>query len=66
MLDLPPRLRKKEGGLFLYGAATPVFQEGKFAGRHIFLGITRIGSSAGGLSPLRALERYRGWCCVIA
>ena len=31
----------KEGGLFLDGAPTPPVQEGKFAGRHIFLGITR-------------------------
>ena len=32
-----PVCASKEGGLFLYGAATPPVQEGKFAGRHIFL-----------------------------
>ena len=33
-----PVCASKEGGLFLYGAATPPVQEGKFAGRQIFLG----------------------------
>jgi hypothetical protein len=36
-----PVCASKEGGLFLYGAATPPVQEGKFAGRHIFRGIAR-------------------------
>jgi len=39
-----PVCASKEGGLFLYGAATPPVQEGKFAGRHIFLTITRTNS----------------------
>ena len=56
MLDLPPRLRQQEGGLFLYGAAQPplLVQEGKFAGRHIFLGIARTGFEAGGWQAFAA------------
>jgi hypothetical protein len=41
-----PDCASKEGCLFLCGAATPPVQEGKFAGRHIFLGITRTGRYA--------------------
>ena len=56
-----PVCASKEGGLFLYGAATPPVQEGKFAGRHIFLGITRTGSKAGGwqtFAATRLKNRY--------
>src|SRR6185295_8559883 len=35
-----PGCASKEGGLFLYGAATPPVQEGKFADQHIFLRIS--------------------------
>ena len=48
-----PVCASKEGGLFLYGAATPPVQEGKFAGRHIFLRITRTPLSPGSSSPHR-------------
>jgi hypothetical protein len=49
-----PVCASKEGGLFLYGAATPPVQEGKFAGRHIFLRITRTGAKAGGWQTFAA------------
>jgi hypothetical protein len=49
-----PVCASKEGGLFLYGAATPPVQEGKFAGRHIFLRLTRTGSKAGGWQTVAA------------
>src|SRR5262245_55838860 len=41
-----PVCANKEGGRFLYGAATPPVQEGKCAGRHILPGITRTGALA--------------------
>jgi len=49
-----PVCASKEGGLFLYGAATPV-QEGKFAGRHIFLRIYHFLYGAANMRSLRLL-----------
>ena len=47
----------KERGLFLYGAATPPVQEGKFAGQHIFVSITRQKKSPS--RSCRRPARYR-------
>ena len=41
-----PVCASKEGGLSLYGAATPPVQEGKFAGRYIFLRMTTVYTSS--------------------
>jgi len=55
VIDLTtPSAPARKAAFFLYGAATPPVQEGKFAGRHIFLGITRTGSKAGGWQTVAA------------